>query len=111
MIHKIININNFYFLGVAHEENEVYWYNTDDKSFGFSNEITVNLTSTDKFKKDSIKEQLESELEDIILNNVSKEISTMLANSKSFSMYLKKVQDKKMDPYDAADKLTKGILK
>ncbi len=69
------------------------------------------MKSKRKFKKESIKEQLESELEDIILNNVSKEISTMLANSKSFSMYLKKVQDKKMDPYDAADKLTKGILK
>ena len=64
-----------------------------------------------KSKKDLVKEQLKSELQDIVLNNVSKEISSMLASSKSFSTYLKKVQDKKMDPFEAADKLTKGILK
>ena len=64
-----------------------------------------------KSKKDLVKVQLESELQDIVLNNVSKEISAMLASSKSFSTYLKKVQDKKLDPFEAADKLTKGILK
>ena len=64
-----------------------------------------------KSKKGLLKEQLKSELQDIVLNNVSKEISSMLASSKSFSTYLKKVQDKKIDPFEAADKLTKGILK
>ena len=64
-----------------------------------------------KSKKDLVKKQLESELHDIVLNNVSQEISTMLASSKSFSTYLKKVQDKKMDPFEAADKLTKSVLK
>ena len=64
-----------------------------------------------KSKKDLVKVQLESELQDIVLNNVSKEISSMLASSKSFSTYLKKVQDKKLDPFEAADKLTRGILK
>ena len=64
-----------------------------------------------KSKKDLVKKQLESELHDIVLNNVSQEISTMLASSKSCSTYLKKVQDKKMDPFEAADKLTKSVLK
>ena len=64
-----------------------------------------------KDKKDSEKLRLESELEDIILNNVHQEISTMVGNSKSFSMYLKKVQEKKIDPFEAADKLTKNFLK
>ena len=64
-----------------------------------------------KSKKDLVKKQLESELHDIVLNNVSQEISTMLGSSKSFSTYLKKVQDKKMDPFEAADKLTKSVLK
>ena len=64
-----------------------------------------------KDKKDSEKLRLESELEDIILNNVHQEISTMIGNSKSFSTYLKKVQEKKIDPFEAVDKLTKNFLK
>ena len=64
-----------------------------------------------KNKKHSEKLRLESELEDIILNNVQQEILTMIAKSKSFSSYLKKVQDKKIDPFEAADKLTKNFLK
>ena len=49
-----------------------------------------------KDKKTSEKTRLESELEDIILNNVRQEISTMIGKSKSFSSYLKKVQEKKV---------------
>ena len=64
-----------------------------------------------KDKKDSEKYRLESELEDIILNNVRQEISIMIGKSKSFSSYLKKVQDKKIDPFEAADKLTKNFIK
>jgi len=64
-----------------------------------------------KDKKSSEKSHIESELEDIILNNVRQEISTMIGKSKSFSSYLKKVQDKKMDPFEAADKLTKNFIK
>ena len=44
-----------------------------------------------KDKKNSEKTRLESELEDIILNNVRQEISTMIGKNKSFSTYLKKV--------------------
>ena len=64
-----------------------------------------------KDKKSSEKSRVESELEDIILNNVRQEISTMIGKSKSFSSYLKKVQEKKMDPFEAADKLTKNFIK
>ena len=64
-----------------------------------------------KDKKNSEKLRLESELEDIILNNEHQENSTMIGNSKSFSTYLKKVQEKKIDPFEAADKLTKNFLK
>ena len=35
----------------------------------------------------------------------------MIGKSKSFSLYLKKVQEKKIDPFEAADKLTKNFLK
>ena len=64
-----------------------------------------------KNKKHSEKLRLESELEDIILNNVQQEILTMIGKSKSFSSYLKKMQEKKIDPFEAADKLTKNFLK
>ncbi len=64
-----------------------------------------------KDKKTSEKTRLESELEDIILNNVRQEISIMIGKSKSFSSYLKKVQEKKIDPFEAADKLTKNFIK
>ena len=64
-----------------------------------------------KDKKNSEKTRLESELEDIILNNVRQEISIMIGKNKSFSNYLKKVQDKKIDPFEAADKLTKNFIK
>ena len=64
-----------------------------------------------KNKKHSEKLRLESELEDIILNNVQQEVLTMIGKSKSFSSYLKKVQEKKIDPFEAANKLTKNFLK
>ena len=64
-----------------------------------------------KEKKNFEKTRLQSELEDIILNNVKQEISVMIGKNKSFSTYLKKVQDKKMDPFEAADKLTKNFIK
>ena len=64
-----------------------------------------------KNKKHSEKLRLESELEDIILNNVQQEVLTMIGKSKSFSLYLKKIQEKKIDPFEAADKLAKNFLK
>ena len=64
-----------------------------------------------KVKKHSEKLRLESELEDIILNNVRQEISILIGKSKSFSTFLKKVQEKKIDPFEAADKLAKNFLK
>ena len=64
-----------------------------------------------KDKKHSEKLRLESELKDIILNNVQHEISTMINDSKLFSSYLKKIHEKKTDPFEAADKLTKNFLK
>ena len=63
-----------------------------------------------KNKKHSEKLRLESELEDIILNNVQQEVLTMIGRSNSFSSYLKKVLEKKIGPFEAADKLTKTCI-
>ena len=62
-----------------------------------------------KSKKQTEKLRLESELKDIVLNNMKEKIDSMFASGNSFSKYLKQVQSKKMDPFDAADKLTKYV--
>jgi len=98
--------------------------NTEDKNLILQTSVKKNkgikelakqlkdlMKEKTKNKKNSEKLRLESELEDIILNNVQQEILTMIGKSKSFSSYLKKVQEKKIDPFEAADKLTKNFLK
>jgi len=62
-------------------------------------------------KKLSEKRRLAKELDDIILNNISQKVSSILHSSKSYSEYLKKVQEKKIDPFEAADNISKSILK
>jgi len=64
-----------------------------------------------KDKKLSEKRRLAKELDDIILNNISQKVSLILQSSKSYSEYLKKVQEKKIDPFEAADNISKSILK
>ena len=64
-----------------------------------------------KTKKDTEKRRIESELKDIVLNNIKHKIDSMFATDNSFSKYLKQVQSKKMDPLDAAEKISKHITK
>lgn len=64
-----------------------------------------------KSKKQKDQERLEAELKDIVLNNIRKKIDDVLDSDKSFSKYLKKLQSKDMDPFDAGDKITKSMLK
>lgn len=63
-----------------------------------------------KNKAKEEKFRLDSELRDIVLNNVKNKVSTMLDSSKSYASYLKKVQSKKIDPFEAADKIAKGLV-
>ena len=101
------------FIGTA-EEEAVILKTSAKKNKGIK-ELASKLKELMKQKiKDNIdsdKARLESEFEDIIVNNVRQEILTMIGKSKSFSSYLKKVQDKKIDPFEAADKLTKNFIK
>jgi len=64
-----------------------------------------------KEKKLSEKQRLAKELDDIILNNINQKVATMLHSNKIYSDYLKKVQDKKIDPFEAADKISNSIMK
>ena len=64
-----------------------------------------------KEKKLSEKQKLAKELDDIILNNINQKVATMLHSNKIYSDYLKKVQDRKIDPFEAADKISNSIMK
>ena len=69
------------------------------------------MESKKKSKKEKDSERLESELKDIVLNNIKEKIDDMLDSDKTFSNYLKKLNTKKINPYDAGDKITKSLLK
>ena len=77
----------------------------------FITELKKIMIKRRKEKKLTEKEKLAKELDDIILNNIKQKVATMLHSNKSYSGYLKKVQDKKMDPFEAADKISNGIVK
>jgi LAO/AO transport system kinase len=69
------------------------------------------MASKKKLKKDKNQERLEAELKDIVLNNFKEKIDGMLDSDKTFSKYLKKLQSKSIDPFEAGDKITKSLLK
>ena len=77
----------------------------------FIKELKKLMTKKKKGKKLSEKQRLAKELDDIILNNISQKVASILHSSKSYSEYLKKVQEKKIDPFEAADNISKSILK
>ena len=64
-----------------------------------------------KSKKEHDLERLEIELKDIILNNVRHKLDSVLESDKNYSKYLKKLQLRQIDPFEAADKISSSILK
>jgi LAO/AO transport system kinase len=68
-----------------------------------------------KEKKLTEKEKIAKELDDIILNNINQKVATMLHSDKSYSdyykLYLKKVQEREVDPFEAADRISNSIMK
>ncbi len=77
----------------------------------FAKTLKDMMKSKKKFKKDKNQERLEAELKDIVLNNFKGMIDDMLDSDKIFSKYLKKLQLKSIDPFEAGDKITKSLLK
>ena len=77
----------------------------------FITELKEIMVKKRKEKKLTEKVKLAKELDDVILNNINQKVATMLHSNKSYSGYLKKVQDRKMDPFEAADKISSGIIK
>lgn len=77
----------------------------------FVKELNTSMKKKKKSKKQKENEMLAIELNDIILNTVNQKISSMLTSSKLYSTYLKKVQGKKIDPFEASDKISKELLR
>ena len=77
----------------------------------FVKELNTSMKKKKKDKKQKENDMLAVELNDIILNTVNEKISAMLTSSKSYSEYLKKVQSKKIDPFEASDKISKELLR
>jgi len=77
----------------------------------FAKTLNDMMKSKKKSKKEKTQERLEVELKDIVLNNFKEKIDGMLDSDKTFSKYLKKLQSKSVDPFEAGDKITKSLLK
>jgi len=77
----------------------------------FAKTLKDMMKSKMKSKKDKNQERLEAELKDIVLNNFKEKIEGMLDSDKIFLNYLKKLQSKSIDPFEAGDKITKSLLK
>lgn len=77
----------------------------------FAKTLKDMMSIKKKFKEDKDLERFEAELKDIVLNNINEKIEEMMQTNKTFPNYLKKINSKKIDPYSAADKITKSIMK
>lgn len=101
------------FIGAA-ESNPIILKTSVKKNKGineFAKKLKELMAKKKKTKKQLDKARLESELKDIVLNNMNEKIDAMLDSDKTFSTILKKVQSKQIDPYEAADKVTKSLVK
>jgi len=101
------------FIG-ASERNPVILKTSVKKNSGiisFAKILKEMMASKKKSKKEKDKERLETELKDIVLNNIKEGMDEMLDSDKTFSKYLKKLLAKDIDPFEAADRITKSLVK
>jgi LAO/AO transport system kinase len=77
----------------------------------FAKKLKEMMKQKQKTKKDTDAKRLEIELKDIVLNNVRTRIDSLLESDKNYSKYLKKLQSKEIDPFEAADKISAGMIK
>jgi len=101
------------FIG-ASERNPVILKTSVKKNSGiisFAKILKEMMASKKKSKKEKDKERLETELKDIVLNNIKERMDEMLDSDKTFSKYLKKLLAKDIDPFEAADRITKSLAK
>ncbi len=100
------------FIGMS-EKNPVVMMTSAKSNKGIADfakklEEVMKIKHKTKAKKEA--SRLDSELRDIVLNNVKNKVTSMLDSSNSYAAYLKKVQSGKVDPFEAADKISKGLV-
>ena len=78
-------------------------------------ELAKNIDKLLKEKSINYKERerkmLEDELKDMILNNLEKRVSSMLALDRKYSEFLDRLARKEIDPYVAAEELTTALFR
>ena len=77
----------------------------------FAKKLKEMMNEKKKTKKQIEKQRLETELRDIILNNITEKMNSMFDSNKTYLQYLKKLQSKEIDPFAAADKISKSLVK
>lgn len=77
----------------------------------FARTLKELMDKKKKTKKELDGMRLEIELKDIVLNNLRNKIDTLLESDKTYSKYLKMLQARKIDPFEAAAKISGSILK
>lgn len=100
------------FIGMS-ERNPIVMMTSTKSNKGipdFAKKLQSLVEERRKTKKLKDESRLDAELRDIVLNNVKNKVSNMLDSSNAYAKYLKKVQKKDLDPFEAADKISK-ILK
>ncbi len=101
------------FIGMT-EKNPIILQTSATKNKGideFAKKLKELMVEKKKLKKELDVKRLESELKDIVLNNVRNKIDTLLESEKIYSKYLKMLQERKLDPFEAADKISDSLLK
>jgi LAO/AO transport system kinase len=99
------------FIGMS-ERNPIVLMTSTKSNKGISDlakklkDLIVERRKTKKLKDES---RLDAELRDIVLNIVKNKVSDMIDSSSAYAKYLKKVQKKELDPFEAADKISKMI--
>ncbi len=77
----------------------------------FAEKLKELMKIKSKEKKSHDKTRLEVELKEIVLNNIKEKIDAVLDFDQTYAKYLKKLQTRQIDPYEAADKISKGLVK
>ncbi|TBR10734.1 MAG: methylmalonyl Co-A mutase-associated GTPase MeaB [Candidatus Nitrosotenuis sp.] len=101
------------FIGMT-EKNPTILQTSTTKNKGideFAKKLQELMAARKKSKKERDIARLEIELKDIILNNVRHKLDSVLESDKNYSKYLKKLQSRQIDPFEAADKISSSILK
>jgi LAO/AO transport system kinase len=101
------------FIGMT-ERNPIILQTSATKNKGideFAKKLKELMNAREKSKKEHDVARLEIELKDIILNNVRHKLDSVLESDKNYAKYLKKLQLRQIDPFEAADKISSSIIK